>query len=174
MPSCNIPENDSKERDRQDIATEGIPLVQISPFDGASVYLMPTETTTEEEKVRKFFEKQVSWLMDEDGEDFVVMETFSQFKDALILLDILKKHNVPSVVSFLARRDEPVAISFSKIQIGLDCLMFCLFQAWTLLIYHSLCRAKSVLLVNEHLYSYELEKTPIRRTCNMRVTARHL
>lgn len=121
--SCNIHADDSKERDRQEIEKIGIPLVQISPIDDGTIF------RTEEERVRTFFEKQVSWLMGDDGEEFVVMETFQQFREALILLDVLKKNNVPSVISFLARRDEPVAISFSKIQIGLDCLMFCLFQA---------------------------------------------
>lgn len=117
-------DQESKERDRQEIGTIGIPLVQIrSPVDERTVF------RTEEDRVRTFFEKQVSWLMGDDGEEFVVMETFSEFHEAMILLDVLKKNNVPSVISFLARRNEPVAISFSKIQIGLDCLMFCLFQA---------------------------------------------
>jgi len=81
-------------------------------------------------ELRDFFEKQITWLLEEEeGEDFVVMETCNRFNDAMVLLEILKQHNIPCVVSFLARRDEPVAISFSKIQIGLDCLMFCLFQA---------------------------------------------
>ena len=82
-----------------------------------------------ERKLRELYEKQVSWIMGEDGEEFVSMETFSRFTDALILLDVLKEFNVPSVVSFLARRDEPIALTFSKTKIGLDCLMFCLFQA---------------------------------------------
>jgi len=80
-------------------------------------------------KLREAYEKQVSWIMGDDGDEFVSMETFSRFTDALILLDVLKQFNVPSVVSFLARRDEPIALTFSKTKIGLDCLMFCLFQA---------------------------------------------
>ena len=87
------------------------------------------EPINEEIKLREAYEQQVSWIMGEDGEEFVSMETFSRFTDALILLDVLKQFNVPSVVSFLARRDEPIALTFSKTKIGLDCLMFCLFQA---------------------------------------------
>ena len=82
-----------------------------------------------ERQLREVYEKQVRWIMDGDGEEFVSMETFSRFTDALILLEVLKEFNVPSVVSFLARRDEPIALTFSKTKIGLDCLMFCLFQA---------------------------------------------
>lgn len=106
--------------------TDDIPLVRVSTVNKIENFM---EDASEETKIRKFFENQVSWIMGDDGEEFVSMETFQRFTDALILLDVLKQHNVPSVVSFLSRRDEPIAITFSKIQIGLDSLMFCLFQA---------------------------------------------
>ena len=101
-------------------------LRQLSESDDFAV----SRTRSEHERqLREVYEKQVRWIMDGDGEEFVSMETFSRFTDALILLEVLKEFNVPSVVSFLARRDEPIALTFSKTKIGLDCLMFCLFQA---------------------------------------------
>lgn len=112
---------------------ETIPMFQMDSLEAEKNFIN-TQTTTEffssdELKLRKKFEQQVSWIMGEDGEEFVSTETFSRFTDALILLDVLKEFNVPSVVSFLARRDEPIALTYSKTKIGLDCLMFCLFQA---------------------------------------------
>jgi len=125
----------STEKDREEIRKDGIPLVRIrqnssSGQNSSSSKLEFLRTNSSEDEIRAFFEKEITWLLDEqEGEEFVVMETCSRFEDALVLLDLLKQHNIPCVVSFLARRNEPVAISFSKIQIGLDCLMFCLFQA---------------------------------------------
>ena len=78
-------------------------------------------------ELRKAFEKQVIWTM-EEGDDFVNTEVFTELREALILLDVLKQYDVPSVISFLAKRNEPIAISYSKIEIGLDSLLFCLFQ----------------------------------------------
>lgn len=123
----------------KDRHSDGIPLVRLrqnststsQPQSGASIVdIFGPPSCVGENELRGFFEKQITWLLEEEeGEDFVVMETCTRFHDAMVLLEILKQHNIPCVVSFLARRDEPVAISFSKIQIGLDCLMFCLFQA---------------------------------------------
>ncbi|XP_066913625.1 uncharacterized protein [Clytia hemisphaerica] len=127
----------STEKEREEILKDGIPLVRIrqnssgnAPGGSTSSVDILRTPSFDSEELRDFFEKQITWLLEEEeGEDFVVMETCSRFRDALVLLDILKQHNLPCVLSFLARRDEPVAISFSKIQIGLDSLMFCLFQA---------------------------------------------
>lgn len=122
-PNSNLPlELASAEADRLEIATQGMPLVEMSRSGESDVRI------EQEYALKSQFERQVEWLMAE-GEDFVTMETFSQFTDALLLLQVLKEYNVPSVVSFLARRNEPIAVTFSKIQIELDCLMFCLFQA---------------------------------------------
>ena len=115
------------EQDRKDLQVEGIPLLQISMINENDSLIQ--DGTSEEQEKRKTYEKEVSFIMDDEGEEFVSMEVFPRFHDALILLDVLKKHNMPSIVSFLAIRDEPIAITFSKINIGLDCLMFCLFQA---------------------------------------------
>ncbi len=98
---------------------DGIALMHISTMDD--------EVSSRKLEKRKAFEKQVVWTM-EEGDDFVNTEIFTEINEALVLLDVLKQYNVPSVISFLARRGEPVAITYSKIQIGLDCLLFCLFQ----------------------------------------------
>ena len=137
--TSNITESITKstEKEREEIRKDGIPLVRIrqnssgnAPGGSTSTVDILRTPSFDSEELREFFEKQITWLLEEEeGEDFVVMETCSRFRDALVLLDILKQHNLPCVLSFLARRDEPVAISFSKIQIGLDSLMFCLFQA---------------------------------------------
>ena len=105
---------------------EDIPMVRIKAVEESDD--LTERKSDKSNEVRRTLEKQVSWLLSE-GEDFVAMETFIDYQDALILIDVLKEHNVPLVVSFLARRDEPIAITFSKIKVGLDCLMFCLFQA---------------------------------------------
>lgn len=134
--SCNLEDentdiNKKNDNGRQMIDTESIPMFQIRKLSGENQNnCLPDDTSISEQmKLRKLYEQQVSFIMGEDGEEFVFMETFSQFTDALILLDVLKQFNVPSVVSFLARRDEPIAFTFSKTKIGLDCLIFCLFQA---------------------------------------------
>lgn len=134
--SCNLEEENidiNKKNDigRQLIDNESIPMFQIRKISGEDQNNCLTNDTSisEQMKLRKLYEQQVSFIMGEDGEEFVFMETFSQFTDALILLDVLKQFNVPSVVSFLAQRDEPIAFTFSKTKIGLDCLIFCLFQA---------------------------------------------
>ena len=127
IPTCNLVEESTLEQDRKDLQVEGIPLLQISMINKNDSLIQ--DGTSEEQEKRKTYEKEVSFIMEDEGEEFVSMEVFPRFHDALILLDVLKKHNMPSVVSFLARRDEPIAITFSKINIGLDCLMFCLFQA---------------------------------------------
>ena len=99
-------------------AVDGIALMHIN-LDNA--------VSTKEVEARKKFEKQVIWTM-EEGDDFVNTEIFTKVNEALVLLDVLKQYNVPSVVSFLAKRGEPIAVTYSKIHIGLDCLLFCLFQ----------------------------------------------
>jgi len=129
-PASNMTEDStSMEKDREEIRKDGIPMVRIRQNSGSDG-ISETNILEVDDRLRHFLDEEITWLLeDEDGEDFVVMEMCSHFHDALVLLDLLKQHNIPCVLSFLARRDEPVAISFSKIQIGLDSLMFCLFQA---------------------------------------------
>lgn len=83
--------------------------------------------SSQNRELRKVFERQVIWTM-EEGDDFVNTEIFTELHEALVLLDVLKQYDVPSVISFLAKRDEPIAITYSKIKISLDSLLFCLFQ----------------------------------------------
>ena len=117
------PEDLALLKDTQEYRNDGIALLHISAikdneYNKSSSYL---------NDLRKLFEKQVIWTM-EEGDDFVNTEVFTELHEALILLDVLKKYDVPSVVSFLAKRNEPIAITYSKIQISLDSLLFCLFQ----------------------------------------------
>ena len=122
----NLPQDElSLLRDRQEIAVEGFPLVQISLINSEDSLIQ--EGSSKESELRRKLEKEVLWTM-EEGDEFVCMETFTEVNEALILLDVLKKYNVPSIVSFLARREDGVAISYSRIQIDLDCLVFCLFS----------------------------------------------
>lgn len=121
----NIPLN----RSTDIVQNEDIPLLRINTNDSEGQNHVK-KASSSSDRIKDFFEKQITWLLEEDeGEDFVIMEMCSRFKDTLVLLDLLKQHNIPCVLSFLAKRDEPVTISFSKIHIGLECLMFCLFQA---------------------------------------------
>lgn len=120
----------NKDKKINERTTQQIQLLKLRKLSEVDDFSVDEGPRSEHEiKLREAYEKQVSWIMGDDGEEFVSMETFSRFTDALILLDVLKQFNVPSVVSFLARRDEPIALTFSKTKIGLDCLMFCLFQA---------------------------------------------
>ncbi|XP_065067291.1 uncharacterized protein LOC135692881 isoform X2 [Rhopilema esculentum] len=117
------PEDLALLKDTQEYKNDGIAMLHISAikdneYNKSSSYL---------NDLRKLFEKQVIWTM-EEGDDFVNTEVFTELHEALILLDVLKKYDVPSVVSFLAKRNEPIAITYSKIQISLDSLLFCLFQ----------------------------------------------
>ena len=49
-------------------------------------------------KVRAMFEEQVEWIV-EAGMDFVIGETFSYAEEALIALDVIKKADMPSVMT---------------------------------------------------------------------------
>jgi betaine-homocysteine S-methyltransferase len=56
--------------------------------------------------VRAIFDEQVAWAV-EAGVDYVIAETFSFAQEALLALDAIKGHGVPSVVT-LALHAEPV------------------------------------------------------------------
>jgi betaine-homocysteine S-methyltransferase len=56
--------------------------------------------------VRTMFEEQVAWAV-EAGVDYVIAETFSFAQEALVALEAIKAHGVPSVVT-LALHAEPV------------------------------------------------------------------
>ena len=119
------PEDLALPKDTLELVDDGIALLHLTTI-GDDVDFLRTSSTSSN-SVRKAFEKQVVWTM-EEGDDFVNTEIFTELGEALVLLDVLKKYDIPSVISFLAKRDEPIAISYSKIDIGLDSLLFCLFQ----------------------------------------------
>ena len=54
--------------------------------------------------VRAMFEEQVGWAV-EAGVDFVVAETISWAKEALIALDVIKQAGLPAVVTLAIHRD---------------------------------------------------------------------
>ncbi|MGH7203867.1 MAG: homocysteine S-methyltransferase family protein, partial [Candidatus Levyibacteriota bacterium] len=54
-------------------------------------------------KVRAMYEEQVQWAV-EEGADFIVAETISYFGEALIALEVIKKHNLPAVICFVTTR----------------------------------------------------------------------
>jgi methionine synthase I (cobalamin-dependent) len=51
------------------------------------------------QKVREMFEEQVGWAK-EAGVDFVIAETLGFLGEALIALDVIKKHGLPAMVTF--------------------------------------------------------------------------
>ena len=54
-------------------------------------------------KVRAMFEEQVEWIV-EAGMDFVIGETFSYAEEALIALDVIRKADMPSVMTLAIHR----------------------------------------------------------------------
>lgn len=59
--------------------------------------------------IREMFEEQVRWSK-EEGVDYVIAETISDFKEAKIALEVIKSFDLPAVVTFavtdvLARKD---------------------------------------------------------------------
>lgn len=49
--------------------------------------------------VRSMYEEQVQWAV-EEGADFIIAETLEHLGEALIALDVIKQHNLPSVITF--------------------------------------------------------------------------
>ena len=62
------------EQDRKDLQVEGIPLLQISMINENDSLIQ--DGTSEEQEKRKTYEKEVSFIMDDEGEEFVSMEVF--------------------------------------------------------------------------------------------------
>jgi betaine-homocysteine S-methyltransferase len=52
-----------------------------------------------EPRVRKIYEEQVQWAL-EEGIDFVIAETLGYLGEALIALEVIKKHNLPAMITF--------------------------------------------------------------------------
>ncbi len=55
--------------------------------------------TETEAKVRKIYEEQVQWAV-EEGIDFVIAETLDYLGEGLIALEVIKKHNLPAMITF--------------------------------------------------------------------------
>ena len=119
------PEDLAMPKDTREFAHDEIAMLHLTAIDSPD--LGRNAATSQNREMRKVFERQVIWTM-EEGDDFVNTEIFTELHEALVLLDVLKQYDVPSVISFLAKRDEPIAITYSKIKISLDSLLFCLFQ----------------------------------------------
>jgi len=60
--------------------------------------------TKTEAKVRKIYEEQVQWAV-EEGIDFVIAETLDYFGEGLIALEVIKKHNLPAMITFGSTQD---------------------------------------------------------------------
>jgi betaine-homocysteine S-methyltransferase len=60
--------------------------------------------TETEAKVRKIYEEQVQWAVDE-GIDFVIAETLDYFGEGMIALEVIKKYNLPAMITFGSTQD---------------------------------------------------------------------
>ena len=60
--------------------------------------------TETEAKVRKIYEEQVQWAV-EEGIDFVIAETLDYFGEGLIALEVIKKYNLPAMITFGSTQD---------------------------------------------------------------------
>lgn len=59
------------------------------------------------EEVRSIFTEQVVWAK-EEGVDFIIGETFSFLGEAIIALEVIKLHGLPSVITFAPFYDKPL------------------------------------------------------------------
>jgi betaine-homocysteine S-methyltransferase len=57
-----------------------------------------------EPRVRKIYEEQVQWAV-EEGIDFVIAETLDYFGEGMIALEVIKKHNLPAMITFGSTQD---------------------------------------------------------------------
>lgn len=115
-------ENDLEPMNRQalriakEIAQEGDALVA---GNICNTWVYDPENKEETSKlVRAMYEEQVQWAV-EEGADFIVAETISYLGEALIALEVIKKHKLPSVVMFATTR------SLTKSKDGYDWIEAC-------------------------------------------------
>lgn len=57
-----------------------------------------------EARVRKIYEEQVRWAV-EEGIDFIIAETLDYLGEGLIALEVIKKYNLPAMVTFGSTQD---------------------------------------------------------------------
>lgn len=58
-----------------------------------------------ESRVRKIYEEQVQWAV-EEGIDFVIAETLDYLGEGLIALEVIKKYNLPAMVTFGSTQEQ--------------------------------------------------------------------
>jgi len=59
----------------------------------------PADKNKTSKTVREMYEEQVGWA-DDAGADFVIAETLDYLAEAEIALEVIKKHNLPAVITF--------------------------------------------------------------------------
>ncbi|KAL9959381.1 hypothetical protein ACROYT_G032703, partial [Oculina patagonica] len=76
------------------------------------------------------FTELLEWISQE-GEEFVHIESFSNLRDVFNLLDVIGCCPKPLLMTILIRENEPniVTVSLSSVKVGVQCLLFCMFQA---------------------------------------------
>ena len=84
----------------------------------------------EQEQQQQRFYELLHWISQE-GEEFVHIESFSDLKDVFTLLDVVGKFPNPVLTTILIRENEPshVNVSLSSVKVGVQCSLFCMFQA---------------------------------------------
>ena len=99
-----------------------------------------TDEITEEEQDENYataaddyskFAELLEWISGEGGE-FVYVETFSNIKEVLMLVDVIGRWKKPIVTTILVRDNAHcncVTVSLSSAQVDVQCLLFCMFQA---------------------------------------------
>jgi betaine-homocysteine S-methyltransferase len=67
----------------------------------------PADPVTSGENVRRMYRDQVRWAA-EEGADFILSETNDYVGEALIGLEVIREHGLPSVVTFASSEDETI------------------------------------------------------------------
>lgn len=65
----------------------------------------PKDAARTSKLVRKMYEEQVGWAI-EEGAEFIVAETLDWFAEATIALEVIKSYNVPAVVNFISLQEQ--------------------------------------------------------------------
>ncbi|HEY5031646.1 MAG TPA: homocysteine S-methyltransferase family protein [Actinomycetes bacterium] len=67
----------------------------------------PADPVASGERVRRMYRDQVRWAADE-GADFILSETNDYVGEALIGLEVIREHGLPSVVTFASSEDKTI------------------------------------------------------------------
>ena len=84
----------------------------------------------QQQQQHEHFTKLLQWISQE-GEEFVHIESFSDLREVFNLLDIIGTCQNPVLTTILISESEPnlVTVSLSSVKVGVQCLLFCMFQA---------------------------------------------